>query len=108
MTTDLEAKVQRLTAALERALERLNENAAPVAVSKTRAARELDVSTKTIERMTKTGELRTVTVRGMARIPFAELLRVASSPESKREPTRVEKFNARLEAQSIRAARRAR
>jgi len=105
---DLESKVQRLTDALERALERLNENAAPVAVSKTRAARELDVSTKTIERMTKSGELKTVTVRGMVRIPFAELLRISSAPESKRAPTRIEKFNARLEAQSIRQMRRAR
>ena len=106
--SELDAKVERLTRALERALERLNAHSTPVAVTKSRAADELDVSVKTIERMCRDGQLKTTLVRGMTRIPFTELMRVAALPVSQRPEMRVEKFNARLEAQAARLARRAR
>lgn len=103
---DLFVEVRRQSAAIERLMERLAVDSAPVAVTKARAARELEVSVKTIDRMAREGELRIVLVRGMPRIPFSELLRVAKPKEGKREPTRVEKFNARTEAQEARSALR--
>lgn len=97
------AQIARLAAALERLLERLAVDSAPVAVTKARAARELEVSTKTIDRMCRSGELKTTLVRGMPRIPFTELLRLTTVPEVKRAETRIEKFNARAEAEAGRA-----
>lgn len=106
--SDLQATVARLTTALERALERLADNSTPVCVTKARAAVELGVSDKTISRMVRDGELSVVLVRGRPRIPFADLLRVGTPKGVRREPTRIEKFNARAEAERARALRRAR
>lgn len=100
------AALARLTRAVERLVERLAVDSAPVAVTKARAARELEVSTKTIDRMCRAGELKTTLVRGMMRIPFAEVLRVAHVAPPLRAESRVEKFNARQAAEATRAALR--
>jgi excisionase family DNA binding protein len=102
----IDAKLERLVRAVERLDERLAVDSAPVAVTKARAARELEVSTKTIERMVRQGQLSVVVVRGRPRIPFAELLRIAKPPESAPRPTRLMKFDARQEAQTGRQALR--
>lgn len=102
-------QVGRLAKAIERLLQRLAVDSAPVAVTKARAARELEVSVKTIGRMVRDGELSVITIRGRPRIPFSELLRVARVAPPQRSETRIEKFNARAAAEATRAAlRRAR
>lgn len=101
-----ETTLARLARAIERLEQRLAVDSAPVAVTKARAARELELSTKTIGRMVRDGELQVVMIRGRPRIPFSELLRVAHVAAPQRSETRIEKFNARAVAQAGRAALR--
>lgn len=100
------AAIARHSLLLERLLQRMAVDSAPVVVTKTRAARELELSPRTIHRMVRDGELSVVMVRGRPRIPFSEVLRVGAIGPKKPAPTRVEKFSARQEAQDGRAALR--
>lgn len=102
MSVDLSATVERFAKALERALERLENDATPVCVTKARAARELDVSEKTIDRMVRDRELSVVVVRGRPRIPFADLVRVGTPRSTQREATPVTKATARAAAEAVR------
>jgi hypothetical protein len=108
MKPTLDQQISEVRALLEKLLQRLATDSAPVAVTKARAARELEVDPKTIGRMVRDGQLGVVLVRSRPRIPFAELLRVAALPEREKRLTRVEKFNARAEAERARQLRRAR
>lgn len=104
----IEQQIAEVRALLEKVLQRLATDSAPVAVTKTRAARELEVNPRTISRMVRDGQLGCVSIRGRPRIPFSEVLRVAALPEREKRVTRIEKFNARAEAERARLMRRAR
>jgi excisionase family DNA binding protein len=56
-------------------------------LSKKKAARRLDVSEKTIDRLRQAGELQAIKVRGCVRITLASLLAYETRQEQAAEPT---------------------
>ena len=78
--SDLEAKVTRLVAAVERALERLDAQAgADVILTREDAAQQLKVSPRQLQRLVRAGRLM-AHPSGIARV---ELERYAKTPQTK-------------------------
>lgn len=75
--------------------------ALPVTMTRTRAARELGVSVKTVERMIRDGSLHLTKERiGSKRmVPLSEVLRLAAVA-GREPPKKVAAYNARAEAQA--------
>jgi hypothetical protein len=74
---ELARRVERQSKALEALLERLTAATLPLTMSKVRAARELDVSVTTLQRLIRRGLIK-LTPHG--KVPASELLRYAAVP----------------------------
>lgn len=74
---ELARRVERQSKALEALLERLTAATLPLTMSKVRAAKELDVSVTTLDRLIKRG---TIKLTAHGKVPSSELLRYAAVP----------------------------
>lgn len=74
---ELARRIDRQSKALEAILERMTAASLPLIMSKTRAARELDVSVTTLDRLVRRGIIK-LTKHG--KVPASELLRYAAVP----------------------------
>ncbi len=100
----LDEELSKMRASLER-LEKSGGLSEPYAVSYETAAQRLSVSTKTIQRMVKVGQLLTVIIGGKKKIPTSELRRVTTpeAPEQGRVPRRRSgPYDAKVEAAKLR------
>lgn len=74
---ELARRIERQSKALEALLERMTAATLPLTMSKVRAARELDVSVSTLDRLIRRGHIK-LTAHG--KVPASELLRYAAVP----------------------------
>lgn len=94
------ARLDRLTAVLERLADHLANASLPLTMSKVRAARELDISVTQLTRLIKRGDIRLNRDR---KVPASELLRYAAVEGRGTAVSKAEKYDARATAEDIRA-----
>jgi hypothetical protein len=92
-------KLDRLVTVLERLADHLDAATLPLTMSKTRAARELDISVTQLNRLIKRGDIRLNRDR---KVPSSELLRYAAAEGRAPKVSKAERFNARAEAEKHR------
>lgn len=104
---ELNAKLDALTCAIERLEKRLEAPPTELLTAKAAAA-ALSVSTKTISRMVRDGRLKTVNVGADWRVPMSEVRRYSTPKEAAsrghRQRKATQSYDARAEAEAIRAA----
>lgn len=105
MNRALEQRLERIARSIEVLTEQISGAALPLAMSKVRAARELDVSVTTLTRLIRRGELR---LNKAGKVPASELLRYAAAEGRAPLVSKQERYDARAVAQSIRENLKAR